>query len=48
MCHFGRYKGPKGLTDAIYECEKVEKTVSSCDLFKLNCALSAVKSDAKF
>ena len=33
ICHFGRYKGRKGLTDESYGCEKVEKTVWFCNLF---------------
>ena len=26
ISHFGLEKGPKGLTDAFYGCEKIEKT----------------------
>ena len=26
ICHFGRFKGPKELTDACHGCEKVDKT----------------------
>ena len=27
ICHFGLYKGPKGLTEAFYGCEKSRKNV---------------------
>ena len=29
ICHFGLYKGPKGLTDAFYGCERVEQIIYS-------------------
>ena len=33
ISHFGLEKGPKGLRDAFYGCEKIEKTFYLCDLF---------------
>ena len=50
ICHFGRQKGSKGLTDAFYCCEKVE-TSSFFGMYSYfnDSAFTAVKSfNAKF
>ena len=40
-------KGPKGLTDAFYGCERVEKTFWFCNLFIFkDSTFTAVKRDA--
>ena len=49
QCFFYQEKGPKGLKDAFYGCERVEKTFWFCNLliFK-DSTFTAVKRDAKF
>ena len=43
ICHFDLQKDPEGLTDDFYSCERVEKTLWSCNLFTFKTYTLALK-----